>query len=516
MGEGERFGVNNVLSTVIFPESLREGTESLYFRGDEVSVEHGMLTITEGNVLSLDTYFNSFSYDNYVKYTKIEEIIIEYSLNGKALVEVFCQTVEESKLLFVEERERSGKSEIPIKIRELPSQGILWIRVTARKCAVILQECAFTTKAKGERCPRLAVVICTYQRESYVKRNLEKLSTEIFEVGNPQKEQLKVLVIDNGQTLNLPQMEGIQVIPNKNYGGSGGFARGMLEASESIEDFTHVLLMDDDISFEVESILRVLHFLSYEKESEKPCIFGGHMLIEEEPTIQFEGGGRYEKGRLKALHQNLDVSLMENLLDNQVDEPCTQYQAWWFCCIPMKTIRQVGFPLPFFIKTDDVEYGLRCASPIILMNGVGVWHCSFASKQSPHLEYYIKRNELIVSSLYDGQKAMFYSLLKLAKASCKGIFFLKWDYMSYIILAYEDFMKGPEYLYYLEADEFHKVLLKKTSNRKKNFFIVIKSILKFFTLSIHFSVQYKKNQIHYNKCYDKLKSIEIWKKLYEK
>ena len=56
-----------------------------------------------------------------------------------------------------------------------------------------------------------------------------------------------MFVVDNGRTLDAEGLSDdlITVIPNENVGGAGGFARGMIAALESDEDFTHVLLMDD-------------------------------------------------------------------------------------------------------------------------------------------------------------------------------------------------------------------------------------------------------------------------------
>lgn len=56
--------------------------------------------------------------------------------------------------------------------------------------------------------------------------------------------------------------------------------------------------------------------------------------------------------------------------------------------------------MPFFIKGDDVEYGMRAAEELILMSGIAVWHQDFAGKYTGILEYYIKRNLAIVSSLW--------------------------------------------------------------------------------------------------------------------
>jgi len=48
----------------------------------------------------------------------------------------------------------------------------------------------------------------------------------------------------------------VQLIPNKNVGGSGGFARGLVEALQE-NTYSHFLFMDDDIELDSESIYRL-------------------------------------------------------------------------------------------------------------------------------------------------------------------------------------------------------------------------------------------------------------------
>ena len=77
----------------------------------------------------------------------------------------------------------------------------------------------------------------------------------------------EVLVVDQG-TEKVAEAEGfaevesalggkLRIIDQDNLGGSGGFARGMYEAVENGSDY--VLLLDDDIVVEPESIVRLRH-----------------------------------------------------------------------------------------------------------------------------------------------------------------------------------------------------------------------------------------------------------------
>ncbi len=93
----------------------------------------------------------------------------------------------------------------------------------------------------------------------------------------------EILLVDQG-TQKVEDADGfaevreslggkLRIINQSNLGGSGGFARGMFEAVENGSDY--VLLLDDDIVVEPESIIRLLTFAD---RCKKPTIVGGHMF----------------------------------------------------------------------------------------------------------------------------------------------------------------------------------------------------------------------------------------------
>lgn len=508
--------MSTVLSNIIIPNELTAKTSELYFHGNGYTVVDGVLTVHSGGKCCFDTYFNSFSYTTYLKQTNIKQVSYHLTLSGAGCVEFFCQTKEKTVSLGKEDVNQERIFKFTFEIESLEENGIVWFSLTPRiDNNLCLLAGNLQTKTEPQQEIHLGIVICTYHREKYVEKNVRLMEREFFgNLENPYRNNVSVLIVDNGKSIEMSLSKQFTLYPNKNYGGSGGFARGMIEAYKSDRDFTHVLLMDDDIVFETESIFRVLGFLSFEKESTTPCMFGGHMLIEERPTIQFEAGGRYEKGKLKALHQNIDVSMVECLLENQIQEPSPQYQAWWFCCISMKTIEKVGFPMPFFIKTDDIEYGLRFGSPIVLMNGVGVWHSSFESKQSPHLEYYIKRNELIVSALYQNGDGIVNSLSKLVRATAKAVLMGDPRNLQFCFMAYRDFLKGTSFFLETDAELFHQDLMKQNgvTSEKSRLWALVRFPFYLLSVTVSLLCSYGKVSQELRERCGELTTGEAWEK----
>lgn len=58
---------------------------------------------------------------------------------------------------------------------------------------------------------------------------------------------------------------------------------------------------------------------------------------------------------------------------------------------------------------------------IILISGIDVWHMAF-NKNSPHLEYYFKNNELLASALHNSRAGVFPKYRKLLRGTLKTAF----------------------------------------------------------------------------------------------
>lgn len=153
---------------------------------------------------------------------------------------------------------------------------------------------------------KIAAVICTYKREDYVQRNLRHLRETVL--AQPQAEiarHLEVFVVDNGQTLRRDEVEslGIRLFPNKNLGGSGGFARGIIEALRRREEFSHVLLMDDDILLESNVLVKTIRFLQIVRSEHQDLAIGGSMLRLDDMAVQHEAGGKWTGLTVKSVIQ---------------------------------------------------------------------------------------------------------------------------------------------------------------------------------------------------------------------
>src|SRR5215218_7300024 len=101
------------------------------------------------------------------------------------------------------------------------------------------------------------------------------------------RDRVDIVVVDNGRSLQPDDLDlaHVTLLPNPNLGGAGGFARGLMHLRAEGR-VTHVLFMDDDVSFDPDLVVRIVRLLSYASDPQL-CIAGA-MLVREQPTLLFE------------------------------------------------------------------------------------------------------------------------------------------------------------------------------------------------------------------------------------
>lgn len=218
---------------------------------------------------------------------------------------------------------------------------------------------------------------------------------------------LRVYLVDQGgeHTIDdfIPDTR-LKFFQQDNQGGSGGFTRAMREAID--DGCTHLLLMDDDVTVEAESIRRVIHFYSVIPDGMELALHGA-MYSEEDPHRVYEAGARIkpkETHKFDIIRRLADTEIQDRdndprlFSDWQID-----YGAWWFFACSSAAVKQVGYPLPLFIRGDDQEYGLRLKSqgiPTVCLPGLWVLHPAHGDKISKWHLYFHWRNAFIIDRIH--------------------------------------------------------------------------------------------------------------------
>lgn len=346
---------------------------------------------------------------------------------------------------------------------------------------------------------KIAVCTTTFKKEHYITANIERVRRDILyktcesdydEVADePWFDEVSrhflMNVIDNGQTLDATALTGagITVFPNQNAGGAGGFARGMLEARKQ-PDVTHVLLMDDDVVFNTESFVRTYNILRIVRDEYANAFLGGAMMSIIEPEVMSEDVGFMNYGGYCAtLKPTLKMNTAHDIVTNETFVPplyrpeCQDlrqnYQAWWYCCIPMTEVEKRGMPMPIFVRFDDVEYSLRDGRDgmrkFITMNGINVWHEPFFSRYDSAVErYQTTRNVLVIRSTSNAAKESDFNGM-IANAFNLEMKRFNYDDAELIIEGVEDYLKGPDTVFAPGFAERRFKETHKTAERKRSF-----------------------------------------------
>ena len=416
-----------------------------------------------------DTYFNSFSAGKWTKYTIVDNLSLRLELKGAFRITLYTTELFRNKASKIKVLIKSvisdHKETFSFDYPSIPKRGLCAFSLEALEDGAEYYGGAFESEIPEEKIQnvKIGICICTFKREDFITRNLGILNKSILE--NPESQMyghLEVLISDNGKTLDIPKLstDKIHIYPNRNLGGAGGFTRDLIEVHEHNDTYqlTHVLLMDDDEVIEPEALVRTWRILSLVRDEYKDTFIGGAMLRRDRPYSQVESGAQWNAGRLVSLKAGLDMRELRSVLKNEIEE-YAEYNAWWYCCMPVSVIREDNLPMPIFIRGDDLEYGLRNMKHLILMNGICLWHEPFEYKYASNMEYYIMRNLLIDNCFHFPGYGVGEAIGEINSHCIHEIYLYRYKNVDMYLRGIDDFLKGPKCITEQDGEAVHKELM---------------------------------------------------------
>lgn len=505
-----------VLSRISFPTS--PDVSSLYMQCDEGAVidfsenERKIVFSREGS-LSLTSYFNSFYESFYAKYTKLNCLYYLLRLEGDFMISLYREVDEKSareliSVKYLEDCQLSKDTKVllPNLQDHKQQQGRVYLELVCLSDRGIFERGLIATDEVSDTEVSLAIISCTYKKEAYIKKTVDTILQDPL----LQTKQLKIFVVDNGQTLNKEDFldSRVELIPNKNLGGSGGFTRGLVAALEA-NDYSHFVFMDDDIELESESVYRLFSLYEYAKDD---FAVAGEMLDLNKKTVLYEAGALYSTASHTMKYQPFSVAPLKHKIELEnpqknnllLTEEHIDYGGFWFFSFSKKTVEQIGLPLPFFIKIDDMEFGLRITKAlqgkIVAFPSIAVWHEPFYLKFIVWDSYYLIRNNLITYAIH---QPLLYTrtFFEFTKGLIYNLFLFEYNSIEMQVKAFEDYVKGPDWLKNNDSEKLHgnilalsksyktqKVLQNQSSDNyvfKRGKSPIWKKLLTFITLNGH-------------------------------
>lgn len=430
----------------------------------EYDYKSGVFKLEENGILTADSYFNSFSYSKWDKYTCISSIDLEVTIKGNATLylirSILCgETVLDSIVDSISINTCDITTEtLHFDFSKEQFEGIAYLKIVAKEETEFYGACYYANTDAEPKKPNMAIIMCTFKRERYLYNNINAIKR--FRNQESLDTEFELFVIDNGKTLDKKFFgeNFLHLIPNKNTGGAGGFTRGIIEALEK-NTFTHIILMDDDVLFDPDILKRTSAFLAFIKTRYDNYFLGGATLRMDIQNIQLESGAIWNNNILINLKRGLQLDQKFSLLSNEIEES-KSYTSWVYCCIPCTAFDKNDLPLPLFVRGDDMEFGLRHRQGIISLNGIGVWHAPVDGRYSYSMNYYITRNTLVLNALYDNHYTPHKAVKQLMGDIKREISFFRYENVDLLLQAYEDFLGGVDFFLRTDGEEHHQKIIK--------------------------------------------------------
>lgn len=416
--------------------------------------------IVPGRRVSFGTYFNAFPASYWQHWTSVRQVTLTVRTNGPATVLVYRSNGGGVKQR-LETREVSGKasSSFDVVLDQYSDGGFIWFDIVADEEIALFEGAEWTTDSDPVRQGKASLGITTYNKPDYCVETLQNLADapEVLDVVD------RIFLIDQGAKRvdaeqAFPEVAGrlgetLQIITQPNLGGSGGFARAMSETLQRPEsDF--VQLLDDDVRIEPESIRRSVVFGRY---ATVPTIVGAHMFdlldrpklhawAEVVDEIPFMWRALYQE---KLPHDFSVANLRQSpQLHMRLD---ADYNGWWMCLIPVSVIREIGLPLPAFIKWDDAEYCLRARDagyPTVSVPGVALWHVSWVGKDDSidWQAYFHARNRIVAGLLHSSVPHGGLLVRHSRRADLKHLMMMQYYPVALRHRALRDILSGPTHM----------------------------------------------------------------------
>ena len=425
--------------------------------------ETGAFRLPPRGRLETDSYFNAFYLNFWRAHASVARVGLSCRVQGVVALRVMAHLAD-GGVKTLDDWMVAGDGEeslhwICAEMDEGGAPEILRLSLSVATVeGALIEEIAFVTDPVAGPVPRLVVGICTMDREALLEDTIAALE----ELADGMPLLHRVVLINHGRPFHSPRLcqrlanPLFRVVQQANLGGSGGFARAMLEAQEGEREPTHLLLMDDDIRLDPRMIPRALAFAQVAGE----VAVGGQALELERPRRLQEAWGRLGRNWLPMVEgAGVDLSDPEAMrLWARV--PKADYNGWWFCLMPMTVVQRCGLPIPCFIRGDDIEYGLRLREaevPVVPLPGVGVWHASVRYKHAGIVHYYDLRNSLITAAAHP-RLGDLPGVMHVLGYVLHHLLVHRYRSAAACLMALRDFLNGPDVTLSADAARLHRAL----------------------------------------------------------
>ena len=402
---------------------------------------NGIVYLNPCATASFDCYFNFLSLSFVREELAVSKVALRIRGKGRFTATVmqlrdhgWTEVVSRSELSSPDLKEIC----LEFKQTDLAWDGLLYLRIEAAQTSELHFAAWEAEPLSNPRNCKIGIVITQYKHQHETAHFLSLLDGW-FKQHPEESRFFELIVVDNSSDLIAPENVCVKVIRNRNLGGSGGFARGLLYL-DSESGFTHALFMDDDGSAEPESILRLqaIFRLAYHPD----LALAGGLLKASLKTIMEERGARITGCWRVPNHENADMANNEAVLETEMKPQLSDYGAWCFFAFPLNRVTR--YPVPFFVRGDDCLFGIQNGFRICSVCGIGCWIPPAVEKAGPRSCYLDTRANLICS--FYGKSSLSDVLEYVKKNFFRKLYLYSYTSAAAVLAGARDVFENPDLL----------------------------------------------------------------------
>lgn len=450
-------------------------------------------TIPEGDSFSSDQYHQRLYTSPFKSQTTADFVSIAGFASGQFNVRIIAENEDNSRVLRSVDFNTAGENLAlpPIATSELLSGDSLVLEINAKSITHVSNLAWIATRRNHKLNNGIRIVLIrTFGNKNIVQENLERVTDYLSAKGTSLDNYL-FIVYDATAAHDPLQLEsGINALYIKggNYGGGGNASLliALLQKAHQLcpdVSIDEVMLWDDDAVLEPQIFIRHDGFTAFRKED---VAHTGIVFSKTSPRRIQEYGGIWgaffdlDTGQLVATNEkqrqpypylvrnNRDITKEwdRKYIGSQQE---IEFGTFIYISIPYASLKKTDGSIPFFLRNDDVELGLRlkaAGATISVNQNMFAWH------EATHNiigEFYATLHGMIVNSTYcDLDKAWLIKnlMVRVTGASSVGNTALLEAYKFAIQL----FLEGPAWMH--QADVFEKYLAvsKAIGDRLKSYY----------------------------------------------
>ena len=321
---------------LLFPDPNYCTERDMFFRlGNNTHHSENSIVFDESHTtVWFNTYFNSFSIVKWAKFANIRGVSLTLRLKGKFIVTIIREEDimgnRTSDMVAEQTLSCDTQKEFNISLNSVHTTGVYFFILHAIEANSVYYGGYYSVLPSAEpKHIKLGISICHFKKEPYIRTNMAAIARYLKDF--PElKNKIEVFISDNGNTLTKSDApyDFVNIFPNKNVGGAGGFTRCIMEiqkANSAGNNITHALLMDDDLTFNPEIFYRTQALLSLLKPKYDRYFFSGTMNRLDRKNIQHENGALWNGGVFACRLSYLAQHLHKNLNCSSFLDVMTQY-----------------------------------------------------------------------------------------------------------------------------------------------------------------------------------------------